>query len=110
MKQDEAMNWVLKEMEKLTPKHFIRTIFTVAELSIDQGHKREVILPVDIYERGELGYEIMPIRILAENCPQDMEKTNVKVDTENTHIDGNLHDIVVEDVELHTHLKNIEYC
>ena len=110
MQKDEAMEWVLREMEKLTPEHHIRTDFTVAELSIDQRHKCEVILPVEIYERGEMGYEIMPIRILAENCPWDMEKTNVKIDTKNTHINGNLHDIIVEDAELHAHLKNIEYC
>ena len=110
MQKDEAMEWVLKEMEKLTPEHHIRTDFTVAELSIDQRHKCEVILPVEIYERGEMGYEIMLIRILAENCPWDMEKTNVKINTENTHINGNLHDIIVEDAKLHAHLKNLEYC
>jgi len=113
MQKDEAMEWVLREMEKLTPEHFKKTEFTLAELrwpAFDRTYKCYVVLPVDIYERGEMGYEIMPVRILAENCPWDMNRTIVKIDTENTHIEDNLHDIVVEDAELHAHLKNIEYC
>ena len=113
MNQDEATMWVFKEMEKLTPKHFKRTEFTLAELrwlAFDRTYRHYVVLPVDVYEREDMGYEIMPVRILAENCPWDMNRTIVKIDTENTHIEGNLHDIVIEDAELHTHLKNLEYC
>ena len=67
-----------------------------------------VILPVDVYEQDNIGYEIMPVIMLAKNCPWDMKRTIVRVDSLNTHIMENLHDIVVEDAELHAHLKTLE--
>ena len=107
MIQDQAMINTLKEMEKLTPEHFVRTYYTVAELrwpALTRTYKKYVILPVDVYERYDMGYEIMPVRILAANCPWDMDRTIVKIDSENTHIEDNLHEIVVADAELHKHL------
>jgi hypothetical protein len=107
MIQDQVVIDVFKEMEKLTPEHFIRTYYTVAELrwpAFDRTYKKYVILPVDVYERYDMGYEIMPVRILAANCPWDMNQTIVKIDSENTHIEDNLHEIVVADAELHKYL------
>lgn len=111
MNKDQATQWVLKEMEKLTPKHRIKTFFTLAELRPDDPYSdqvRYVVLPVDVYECDTLGYEIMPINILAKNCPWDMTNTLVKIKTENTDILDNLHNLVIEDAELHQHLSALE--
>lgn len=111
MNEQEATNWVFKEMEKLTPKHYIRTYFTLAELRPEDPRSDKVVyvvLPVDVYERESMGYEIMPVRILAENCPWDMERTLVRIDSENTHIIENLHDILIEDIDLHKHLVKLD--
>lgn len=111
MNEQEATNWVLKEMEKLTPKHYKGTYYTLAELRPEDPRSDRVIyvvLPVDTYEREGMGYEIMPVEILAKNCPWDMTRTIVRVDSKNTHIMENLHDTVVEDADLHRHLKGLE--
>lgn len=113
MNQDEATLWVFKEMEKLTPKHKVKTYYTCAELrysTFEKTYRKYVILNVDVYERYDMGYEIMPVEVLAKNCPWDMNKTIVKIDSEQTHIEGNLHDIVVEDAELHKHLIKLKNC
>lgn len=98
-------------MSKLTKDNWTRTYFTLAELRPEDAKSDlvvYVILPVDVYILDGLGFEIMPVAILAKHCPWDMEKTIVKIDTEYTHIMENLHDTVVEDAELHKHLSKLE--
>ncbi len=111
MTQDEAMKWVLDEMGKLTKENYITTYITCAELRPDDPHSsvvEYVMLPVDVYQRNDMGYEIMPVEVLAAHCKWDMRKTLVRVDTENTHISDNLYNIVEENAELHKHLKQLE--
>ena len=108
---DTMMQNVLSRMENLTQKDRIKTYFTCAELRPEDPRSDKVvyvILPVDVYEKDGMGYEIMPVEILAKHCPWDMERTIIKVDSKETHIIENLHDIVVEDAELHKHLKNLK--
>ena len=65
-----------------------------------------------IYAAGSKARDVFKAKgfTIERDYSDDMEKTNVKINTENTHINGNLHDIIVEDAELHAHLKNLEYC
>lgn len=105
--QDEASQWVLKELEKLTPKHFVRTYYTTVTMR-RRSEVRVCVVPVNVYENNDFGYEIMPIDIIAKNCPWDMMETNISIDTENTHLSGNLHKLVVEDAEVHKHLRWLE--
>ena len=105
------MNELFKIMERLTNKDYVKTFFTCAEMRPEDPRSDQcvrVILPVDVYERESMGFEIMPVRVFAAHCPWDMAKTIVRVKTENTYIMENLHDIVLEDVELHQHLTALD--
>lgn len=102
---------IYDRMNKLTRKDLVRTYYTVAEMRPEDPRSDRVekcILPVDVYEKDGMGYEIMPVRLLAKHCPWDMAQTIVRIDTENTHIMENLHNIVVEDAELHQHLVALD--
>lgn len=111
MNRDQDLQMVFKGMEQLKPEHLTKTEYTVAELRPEDPRSdqvRRVILPVNNYIYGDMGYEIMPVDILAKYCPWDMTRTLVKIRTDHTDILGNLHDIVVEDAEVHKHLKALE--
>ena len=98
-------------MGKLTKNDYKETYYTVAELRPEDAMSNKVvyvILPVDVYIKEGMGYEIMPVEILAKNCPWDMTKTIVKIKSRETYIMENLHDIVVEDAELHKYLKALD--
>ena len=104
-------NVFFDRMEKLRKEDYIRTFFTCAEMRPEDPRSDQVvrcILPVDVYEKDGWGYEIMPVRILAAHCPWDLKYALVKIKTENTNILGNLHDIMIEDKELHKHLEKLE--
>ena len=111
MTQDEAIKWLYRELEKLSKEDYVDTYMTCVELRPSDacdGKVEYVILPVDTYEKFDTGYEIMPVEVLAAHCKWDMKKTNVRVNTEHTHIDNNLYDIIDEDVEIHRHLKQLK--
>ena len=106
-----ANEWVLKQMEQISRKDYTGSYFTVATLEHKYRRaavKVPVILNVDTYLCGDMGYEIMPVRLLAKNCPWDMNDTIVHIHTTHTNIDDNLHDIVIEDAEVHRHLVGLE--
>jgi hypothetical protein len=110
LKEDNATQWILKEMERISPKDYKGTYYTCAEMQFDKpGRIIRVILPVDEYEVGNMGYEIMPVAQLAKYCPWDMMRTLVTIHSKHTNIDyENLHDLVLEDAEVHKHLSALE--
>ena len=111
MEDKVMMDNVFAHMEKLTNKDRVKTYFTVEELRPNDPYSdqvRRVILPVNVYEIDGMGFEIMPVNVLAKHCPWDMEKTLVRIKTDYTDFDGILHDIVVEDAEVHKHLTQLD--
>ena len=99
------MEKIFEMMKELRPEHKVKTYYTYARMETDGSDRIvSVILPVDVYEYDDMGFEIMPVRMLAAHCPWDMEKTIVTIDTEFTHFHGNLHDIIMEDIEVHKNL------
>ena len=111
MNRDQELDMVFKGMEQLKPEHLTHVGLTMAELRPDDPYSDQVvrvILPVNEYQLGNMGYEIMPVEILAKHCPWDMTRTLVKIRTDHTDILENLHDIVVEDAKVHQHLKALE--
>jgi len=102
--------WLIDELSKISKKNYVKTYFTCAQLRL-KGTKEvvQVILPVDVYEVGGTGFEIMPIVVLTKNCPWDMDKVLVTIRSDNTTImDENLGAIVVEDAELHGYLTQLD--
>ena len=110
LEEDNAAQWILKEMERISPKDYKGTYYTCAEMQLDKPSRIiRVILPVDEYEVGNMGYEIMPVAQLAKYCPWDMTRTLVTIHSKHTNIDHeNLHDLVLEDAEVHKHLSALE--
>jgi hypothetical protein len=99
---------VLQEIQKLSPKHYIRTDFTVARIRY-KDDVREIIVPVDHYQQGDTGFEVIAVEIIAAHCPWDMEQTYLTIDTEHTHIiDQRLMDMVEVDPAAHKVLKDLD--
>ena len=88
----------MREIQKLSPKHWVRTYYTCAAIFHELNIKYViyVVVPVDVYRQGEMEYEIIPVEMLAKNCPWNMENTCVKIHSEHTDIDGLLLSSLVE--------------
>jgi hypothetical protein len=122
MNKQQADKWLEQQLLKLQPADYVRTYFTMATIwripetvrFETKDVQRYIIVPVDVYEHMGpkdmecIGFEIISIQSLAAQCPWDMTKTYVKLDSENTHYQGNLHDCIMESMPAHKRLTALE--
>ncbi len=122
MNKQQADKWLEQQLLKLQPADYVRTYFTMATIwripetvrFETKDVQRYIIVPVDVYEHMGpkdmecIGCEIISIQSLAAQCPWDMTKTYVKLDSENTHYQGNLHDCIMESMPAHKRLTALE--
>ena len=122
MNKQQADKWLEQQLLKLKPADYVRTYFTMATIwripetvrFETKDVQRYIIVPIDVYEHMGpkdmecIGFEIISIQSLAAQCPWDMTKTYVKLDSENTHYQGNLHDCIMESMPAHKRLTALE--
>ena len=122
MNKQQADKWLEQQLLKLQPADYVRTYFTMATIwripetvrFETKDVQRYIIVPIDVYEHMGpkdmecIGFEIISIQSLAAQCPWDMTKTYVKLDSENTHYQGNLHDCIMESMPAHKRLTALE--
>lgn len=109
MNKNEADKWLEQQLLKLSPNNYVRTYFSVAMLiREDESDRIRIIVPIDVYENGNWGYEIISIQSLAAQCPWDMTKTWVRIHSECTDYEGNLHDLIMESPAAHKKLSALE--
>lgn len=122
MNKQQADKWLEQQLLKLKPADYVRTYFTMATIwripetvrFETRDVQRYIIVPIDVYEHMGpkdmecIGFEIISIQSLAAQCPWDMTKTYVKLDSENTHYQGNLHDCIMESMPAHKRLTALE--
>ena len=114
MNKDEASKWLENEIMKLTPSCYRRTYYTVATIDyLPIGRRvvqdsRQVVIPVDVYENYDLGFEIIGVVSLAGQIPWDLKDTIVKIDTNHTHIDGRVEELIMESLPAHKKLAELD--
>lgn len=86
--------WINDELNKLSPNSYQGTFFTIVELRHINGQKRNIVVPVQKWFNGDVGFEVISIQSIVRQCSWDMELTSLAIDTGVTKINDNLMDLV----------------
>ena len=104
--QAKAEDWVNKQLRQLSAGQPKRTFYAVAHLrmldvnGLETSVTKDVILPIDVFETDAYGCELGRVQALASQCPWDVERTKVRIDTAFIHVDDLLSDIIDQDVRM----------
>ena len=86
--------WINDELNKLSTNSYEGTFFTIVELRHINGQNRNIVVPVQKWFNGDVGFEVISIQSIARQCPWDMELTSLAIDTGVTKINDNLMNLV----------------
>ena len=104
--QAEAEDWVNKQLRQLSAGQPKRTFYAVAHLrmlgvnGLETSMTKDVVIPIDVYETDAYGCELGRVAQLVCQCPWDVERTKVRIDTAFIHVDDLLSDIIDQDVRM----------